>query len=165
MFDTCCSTACRPTVHLVGDRTPTMQKKNLSSNLAPSSSSNCWNDDTHLRERQLLGAGATLANALLDDAHGKPPMGHTLCALARITVLCRQMRVHAMQQQFEAFGRIAEATERKPAAGQRTGGERPSQWFRTQSRFGAGLQLLEEFLRMGDNGNRWLGTIVKCSRI
>lgn len=74
-------------------------------------------------------------------------MGHALRRLAGVTVLGGQVRVNAMQQQLETLGGIAQTAERKASAGQRSGGERTTQWLGAESRLGAGLQLLEEFLR------------------
>lgn len=86
---------------------------------------------SYLREWQLLRIGATLADTLFHDAHGKPLMGHTLGSLASVTVVGRQMRMHAMQQQLKAFGGIAQAAQRKPTTGQWSAGQGPAKRFRT----------------------------------
>lgn len=41
---------------------------------------------TYLRERELLGVGAALANALLDDPHGEALVGNALGRLASVPI-------------------------------------------------------------------------------
>lgn len=72
-----------------------------------------------------------------------------------------------VQQQFEAFGRIPEATQGEAPSGQRTAGQGPPQRFRTERRLRARLQLGEEFLRMEKVNLRlglqleWLSSLVR----
>ena len=101
---------------------------------------------TYLRERELLGVGAALANALLDHPHGEALVGNALRCLASVPIAGGQVLVDAMKQELEALGGIAEASEWEAAAGEWTTGQGSPQRFRTESRLRTRLQLGEKFL-------------------
>lgn len=103
----------------------------------------------YLCERQLLGVGPALADALLDDAHCELLVGHALRLVAVVHLVGRQVRVDAVQQQLEALGRVAEASERKSAAREWTARQGAPQRFRAQRWLGTRLQLLEQLLFSG----------------
>jgi hypothetical protein len=86
----------------------------------------------HLSKGQLFRVGSTFADALLHNTHGKFLMSDARGRLTMVTVTRRQMRVDTMEEKFEAFCGIAEASEWKSSTRQWTTCEGPPKWLGTE---------------------------------